>query len=40
VIARYLTTDGDQWTITGGTVTTSGSYTIRTFNSSGTLVLS
>jgi hypothetical protein len=27
------------WSITGGTITTSGSYTIHTFTSSGSLVL-
>ena len=39
VIVRYLTTDASTLTITGGTATTSGSYTIRTFTSSGSLVI-
>jgi hypothetical protein len=37
---RYLTSAGSNFTITGGTATTSGSYTIRTFTSSGSLVIS
>jgi hypothetical protein len=36
VICRYLTAD---WTGTGGTITTSGAYTIHTFTSSGTLTM-
>jgi hypothetical protein len=36
-IIRYLTADAVGMTITGGTITTSGSYTIHTFNSTGTL---
>ena len=40
VIVRYLTADASGWTISGGTSTTSGSYTIHTFTSSGSLVVS
>jgi hypothetical protein len=36
---RYLTANAGGFTFTGGTVTTSGSYTIRTFTASGSLVL-
>jgi hypothetical protein len=36
---RYLTTDAVGYTITGGTKTTSGSYTIHTFTSSSSLVI-
>jgi hypothetical protein len=36
---RYLTADGSTFTITGGTITTSGSHTIHTFNSTGNLVI-
>jgi hypothetical protein len=36
VIVKYLTADGSA---TGGTITTSGFYTIHTFNSSGTLAI-
>jgi hypothetical protein len=39
VIIRYLTADANGLTVTGGTETTSGSYTIRTFTSSGSLVI-
>ena len=39
VIVRYLTTEAAGATITGGTATTSGSYTIRTFLASGSLVI-
>jgi hypothetical protein len=39
VIVRYLTTDASGNTITGGTATTSGSYTVRTFTASGSLVI-
>jgi hypothetical protein len=39
VIVRYLTADATGRTITGGTETTSGSYTIRTFTASGSLVI-
>jgi hypothetical protein len=39
VVIRYLTTDGATFTITGGTATTSGSYTIRTFTATGSLVI-
>ena len=39
VIVRYLTSAASGLTITGGTATTSGSYTVRTFNSSGSLVI-
>ena len=40
VIIRYLTSSATGLTITGGSATTSGSYTVRTFNSSGSLVIS
>jgi hypothetical protein len=36
---RYLTADATGYTITGGTTSTSGSYTIHTFNSSSSLVI-
>jgi hypothetical protein len=39
VIVRYLTADLAGRTVTGGTITTSGSYTIHTFNSSSSLVI-
>jgi hypothetical protein len=39
VIVRYLTANLSDRTITGGTATTSGSYTIRTFTASGSLVV-
>jgi hypothetical protein len=39
VIVRYLTADATGFTITGGTSSTSGSYTIRTFTSAGSLVI-
>jgi hypothetical protein len=39
VIVRYLTADAAGKTITGGTSSTSGSYTIHTFNSTGSLVI-
>jgi 3-oxoacyl-(acyl-carrier-protein) synthase len=39
VIVRYLTADASGFTITGGTTSTSGSYTIHTFNSSSSLVI-
>jgi hypothetical protein len=39
VIIRYLTADATGRTITGGTSSTSGLYTFRTFTSSGSLVL-
>lgn len=39
VIIRYLTDDAGGFSISGGTVSTSGSYTIRTFNASGSLVV-
>ena len=39
VIVRYLTADAASATITGGTATTSGSYTVRTFLASGSLVV-
>ena len=39
VIVRYLTADAATATITGGTATTSGSYTVRTFLASGSLVI-
>ena len=37
VVVSYVTADYSTWTITGGTSTTSGSNTIRTFTSSATL---
>jgi hypothetical protein len=38
---RYLTADAAYYkSITGGTKTTSGNYTIHTFNDTGSLVLS
>lgn len=40
VIVRYLTADAVDASITGGTITTSGSYTIHTFNTSGSLAIS
>ena len=39
VIVSYLTADATGLTVTGGTVTTSGLYTIRTFTTSGSLVV-
>lgn len=39
VIVRYLTANLSDRTITGGTATTSGAYTIRTFTASGSLVI-
>jgi hypothetical protein len=39
VICKYLTADASGLTITGGTATTSGSYTVRTFTASGSLVI-
>jgi hypothetical protein len=41
VVVRYLTTavPADTYAITGGTITTSGSYTIHSFTASGTLVI-
>jgi len=36
VILRYLTSDASGFTVTGGTKTTDGSYTVHTFTSSGT----
>jgi hypothetical protein len=39
VIVRYLTADATGATITGGTATTSGTYTVRTFTASGSLVI-
>jgi hypothetical protein len=36
---RYLTSAASGRTITGGTETTSGSYTVRTFLASGSLVI-
>jgi hypothetical protein len=40
VIVRYLTSNASGFTVTGGTATTSGSYTVRTFTASGSLVIS
>jgi hypothetical protein len=37
---RYITADATGFSVTGGTETTSGQYTIRTFTSSGSLVIS
>jgi hypothetical protein len=39
VIIRYLTANATGLTVTGGTKTTSGSYTVHSFTSSGSLVL-
>jgi hypothetical protein len=39
VIVRYLTASATDATITGGTKTTSGSYTVHTFTSTGSLVI-
>jgi hypothetical protein len=39
VVFRYLTADSQGLTISGGTATTSGAYTVRTFTSSGSLVI-
>ena len=39
VIVRYLTSSASGLSITGGTATTSGTYTIRTFTASGSLVI-
>jgi hypothetical protein len=42
VIVRYLTADlatARITSVTGGTITTSGSYTIHTFNDTGSLVV-
>ena len=39
VILQYLTSASSAYSITGGTVTTSGAYTIRTFTASGSLVI-
>jgi hypothetical protein len=39
VILRYLTADAVRKVITGGTITTSGLYTVHTFTSSGSLVI-
>ena len=40
VILKYLTADAAPYTITGGTATTSGLYTVRTFTATGNLVIS
>jgi len=40
VILRYLTDAGNRFNVTGGTKTTSGIYTIHTFNDTGSLVIS
>jgi hypothetical protein len=34
-----LTSDATGFTVTGGTITTSGSYTIHTFTDTGSLVI-
>jgi hypothetical protein len=42
VIVRYITTDVAAQglsSVTGGTITTSGNYTIHTFNDTGSLVV-
>jgi hypothetical protein len=39
VIVRYPTSNAVGFTVTGGTITTSGLWTIHTFNSSGSLVI-
>jgi hypothetical protein len=39
VVFRYLTADSGGFTISGGTATTSGAYTVRTFTASGSLVI-
>jgi hypothetical protein len=39
VIVRYLTADATGRSISGGTSTTSGTYTIHTFTASGSLVI-
>jgi len=39
VIVRYLTSAATSYSITGGTATTDGSYTVRTFLASGSLVI-
>ena len=38
-IVRDMTADASGKTITGGTATTSGIYTVRTFTASGSLVI-
>jgi hypothetical protein len=40
VAIRYLTSDFSGLTVTGGTITTDGSYTIHTFNTSDTFLVS
>lgn len=40
VIVRYLTSSASAFTVTGGTKTTSGSYTIHTFTGTSSLVVS
>jgi hypothetical protein len=37
---RYLTSNATGWTVTGGSKTTSGSYTVHTFTVSGSLTIS
>jgi hypothetical protein len=39
VVVRYLTSEASSFTITGGTATTSGTYTVRTFTATGSLVI-
>jgi hypothetical protein len=39
VIVRYLTADSFRYIVTGGTTSTSGGYTIHTFNDTGSLVV-
>jgi hypothetical protein len=39
VIIRYATSDFSDYIVTGGTITTDGSYTVHTFTSSGTFTV-
>jgi hypothetical protein len=39
VIFRYLTANAVGFSITGGTISTYSTYTVHTFNGSGTLVI-
>jgi hypothetical protein len=39
VILRYPTSQASGMTVTGGTITTSGIYTIHTFNATGSFVV-
>ena len=40
VIVRYLTSAATNYTVTGGTKTTAGSYTVHTFTGTSSLVVS